>query len=582
MGIRSQDSDIGNLFLNSRVVTEKQLELARRRCRRLQIPLHQSVVDLGYASESVAYKTLAENLRLDYIDLSETKIDEKILRSIPVKQILHYRFIPVHSDDKQITVAFADPPSLSEQGNLRLLLGKRLKINVTTPGNIHSAIKTFYGLGVETIQQLSTNIVEVDVHREIVFDVSAPLHAAPSDASISDFVNQILMEALRLQATDVHIEPFASKTHLRYRIDGTLQDVPVPSDLKDLHKSLVSRIKVMSRLDLAEKRVPQDGRMTMKTGDQEYDLRLSIMPTVHGESVCIRILGRQSLYRDISSLGMDPDQQNVLEDLTHLNQGLILVNGPTGSGKTTTLYGAIAFANDETRKIITLEDPVEYQLEGIAQMSIKRELGFTFSSGLRSILRHDPDVILIGEIRDTETAEIALRSSQTGHLVFSTLHANDSISAIIRLIDMKIEPFLIGNALVASIAQRLAARICRQCCHPVSEIPESVVKEMSKALGIPKNQVQTFEGEGCVECMNKGHRGRVAIYEFLLMNDELSDLLSPGIKTGKLKAFAANYGWKPLRDRGWRKVQNGMVSHVELDRLTRRINTGGLIQPDLL
>ncbi len=328
-----------------------------------------------------------------------------------------------------------------ELGNLRLLLGKRLKVMLTTPSSLHAILKKQFGLGAQTIQRLREERGLTTASEDIIFDVKSTTDDKAVDATIADFVDQILLEALRLQATDIHIEPYHSSIRLRYRVDGMMQTIPVPDALRQLHETIASRLKIMAGLNISEKRLPHDGRIAMKTGSEEYDLRISVIPTKHGETICLRILGRQSLFLDLEQLGMEPQHEALFTELTQLPQGLILLTGPTGSGKTTTLYAALAHANDDTRKIITIEDPVEYQLEGISQIQVRQDIGLTFSSGLRSVLRHDPDIVLIGEIRDDETAEIAVRAAQTGHLVFSTLHTNDSISSITRLMDMKVDPF---------------------------------------------------------------------------------------------------------------------------------------------
>jgi len=301
------------------------------------------------------------------------------------------------------------------------------------------------------------------------------------------------------------------------------------------------------------------------------------VPTKHGEAVCLRILGRQSLFLDLGQLGMEPAQEAVLAQLTQLPQGMVLLTGPTGSGKTTTLYTALAQANDEGRKIITFEDPIEYQLEGTVQIQVRDQIGLTFATGLRSVLRHDPDVVLVGEIRDFETAEIAVRAAQTGHLVFSTLHTNDSVSAVTRLLEMKIEPYLIASSLVCSISQRLARRICRHCAAEDLEIPESTREEMATALGLAADQVKAWKGRGCVECNQKGHRGRVAIYEFFLLNEAIADLIQPALRTAELRAAARKLGWRSLREMAWLKVQGGLIAISEQERWTRVIDPAALL-----
>ena len=463
-----------------------------------------------------------------------------------------------------------------EMGNLRLLLNQRFQLVLATPSAIHAVIKKHFGLGAETIQKLREERGGTELDREIVFDVQGKETDSAIEATISAFVDQILQEALRLRATDIHLEPYANAIRLRYRVDGILETVPVPADMRNLHLAVVSRLKIMAGLNISEKRLPHDGRIAMKTGDEEYDLRVSIVPTKHGEAVALRILGRQNLFLDLGQLGMEPQHEAVFAQLTQLPQGLVLLTGPTGSGKTTTLYAALAQANDEGRKIITFEDPIEYQLDGTVQIQVREQIGLTFAAGLRSVLRHDPDVVLVGEIRDFDTAEIAIRAAQTGHLVFSTLHTNDSISAVTRLLEMKIEPYLVAASLVCSISQRLARRICRHCAEPDAAIAPGLRNEMAKALGLEPGAVQAWRGRGCVECNQKGHRGRVAIYELFLLNEAIADLIQPGVKTSQLRDAARKLGWRSMRENAWQKVQAGLIPIAEQERWTRMIDAGML------
>lgn len=571
----SQDarkSDVGDILLQKGVLTEKHLESARRRQARLRIPLHRALTDLNFATEEETYRALAAVHNLEFVDLTTLELNKTILQAVPVKLVLHYHMVPVNQDTGLMTIACSEVPSLGEQGNLRLLLAKRLKFVIASPSSVHAVIKKHYGLGADTIQQLRQDRGIRETTQDVVFDLKAGQPSTAVEASISDFVDQILLEALRLDATDVHFEPYPNTVRLRYRVDGILQEIPVPSDLRQVYDYIISRIKIMAGLNIAERRLPHDGRIAMKTGSEEYAVRVSIIPTKYGEAACLRILGRQSLFLDLSQLGMDPEHQATIEKLTQLPQGLVLITGPTGSGKTTTLYAALAHANDVGRKIITIENPVEYQLEGITQIQTHDEIGLTFSSGLRSVLRHDPDVVLIGEIRDTETAEIAIRAAQTGHLVFSTLHTNDSISAVTRLLEMRIEPFLVGSSLVCSIAQRLARRVCRHCRQPDVPIPEDILQEMAQVLKLPPDQVQAWTGKGCVECNQNGYRGRIALYEFFTMNDEICDMLHENVATGSLRQAAMRFGWRPLRVFGWPKVQSGLISIAEQQRLTLRVS----------
>jgi general secretion pathway protein E/type IV pilus assembly protein PilB len=568
----AEQKEAGDLLLEQGKLTEQQLEQVRRRQRRLNLPQHRAIVDLNIASEEDTWRALAAANHLEYVDPVALDPTRELLEQVPIKFIFHYHLLPVGLEDDCLTLAFSEPPRQMEQGNLRLLLGKRFKTVLATPSAIHATIKKNFGLGAETIQKLRDERGGADITQEITFDLQDKDTDSALEATVSAFVDQILQEALRLRATDIHLEPYANAIRLRYRVDGMLEMVPVPPDMRYLHAAVVSRLKIMAGLNIAEKRLPHDGRIAMKTGEEEYDLRVSVVPTKYGEGVCLRILGRQSLFLDLSQLGMEPNQERIFQELGRLPQGLVLLTGPTGSGKTTTLYTALAQANDESRKIITFEDPIEYQLEGTVQIQMREQIGLTFATGLRSVLRHDPDVVLVGEIRDLETAEIAVRAAQTGHLVLSTLHTNDSISAVTRLLEMKIEPYLIAASLVCSISQRLARRICRHCAEEDRSIPQSVREEMAAALSIRAEEVRASKGRGCVECNQKGHRGRVAIYEFFLVNEDIAELIHPGLRAGQLREAARKLGWRSLREMAWLKVQRGLIPISEQERWTRTID----------
>jgi type II secretory ATPase GspE/PulE/Tfp pilus assembly ATPase PilB-like protein len=555
------------------LVDERQLELARRRAELQGLPLHRAVVDLGFAGEAATYRAAAEAFGLEFVPLEEVTVPRLVLDRVPSNLALEHRFAPLAVEDGLLTAAFAEPPSPAELGRLRLLLGLRVRPQLSGPTALRDFVRRHYGLGADTIQRLRPERAPGPGGGEIVFDVKGS--DAPDDATIVHFVDQILSEALRLEATDIHLEPFAGTVKLRYRIDGLLQDVPVPEGLRSHYVALVSRLKVMAELDITERRLAHDGRIAMSRGGAQYDLRVSIIPTAHGETVCLRVLGRDRLLLDLSHLGMEPGQRALMEELAGLPQGLALITGPTGSGKTTTLYALLASARDGRRKIVTIEDPVEYKLDGVSQIQTRAELGLDFASGLRSVLRHDPDVILIGEIRDRETADVAMRSAQTGHLVFSTLHTNDSLSALTRLIDMGVEPWVIGASLVCSVAQRLARRVCLRCAAPDDAVAPEIRSEMAAALGLEPGDVRAMHGQGCPECRGTGERGRVAIYELFLITDEVVDSLSSQLRTVALRDLAKRQGWRSLREEGWRKVQQGLISIAENQRLTRRLQLRG-------
>jgi general secretion pathway protein E/type IV pilus assembly protein PilB len=570
--------EAGDLLLEQGKLSELQLEQVRRRQKRLNIAHHRAIVDLNFASEEDTWRALAAVNHLEFADPLALDLKRETLELVPIKFIFHYHLLPIGTDADGLVLAFSEPPRQMELGNLRLVLARRFKTVLATPSAIRAVIKRNFGLGAETIQKLREQRGGAEINQEIVFDVQGKETDSAVEATVSAFVDQILQEALRVRATDVHIEPYPASIRLRYRVDGILETVPVPPDMRHLHAAVVSRLKIMAGLNIAEKRLPHDGRIAMKTGDEEYDLRVSIVPTKHGEAVALRILGRQSLFLDLVQLGMEPSQEAVFAQLTRLPQGMVLLTGPTGSGKTTTLYTALAQANDEGRKIITFEDPIEYQLEGTVQIQVREQIGLTFAAGLRSVLRHDPDVVLVGEIRDFDTAEIAVRAAQTGHLVFSTLHTNDSIGAVTRLIEMRIEPYLIASSLVCSISQRLARRICMHCAEEDTAIPAHAREEMAAALAIPPDQVRAWKGRGCVECNQKGHRGRTAVYEFFLLNEALADLIRPGLRTGELRRAARRLGWRSLREMAWLKVQRGLIPIAEQERWTRILDPSALLQ----
>jgi len=567
----NRHADVADMLLARGLLTEEGLEKARSLQLHRKMSCARAILELGLAGEEDTIRALAESEHLEYLGLEDYQPNDKLLKSVPVKLVFHYQLLPVRVEDDQITLAFSDLPSSIELGNLRLILGKRIQVALAIPSRLQSEIKRCFGLGADTVEQLRSDSQIPDLDQEIVYDVGAQGRLKPKDGAISKLVDQILDEALKLRATDIHIEPYRDAIRLRYRIDGILQKVPVPEQLKQLYGAIVSRLKVMADLNIAEKRLPHDGRITMSTQGEKFDLRVSVIPTKHGETICLRILGRESLFMDLGQLGMDPQQEKLFSKMVHLPQGLILITGPTGSGKTTSLYAALAQANDDGRKIITIEDPVEYQMEGISQIQTRDDIGLTFASGLRSVLRHDPDVVLVGEIRDQDTAEIAVRAAQTGHLVLSTLHANDSIGVLSRLLGMNTDPHLIGSSLVASVAQRLARRICPNCREQDDAISHELRKEMAEILAIEPDEVQAWKGVGCDECAQLGYRGRVAIYEFFLMNDELAEAIAQGMTVTRLKEAARQFGWRSLRENAFLKIQQGSIALEELRRVTWRI-----------
>ena len=386
------------------------------------------------------------------------------------------------------------------------------------------------------------------------------------EASVVKFVNQILLEAFQERATDIHIEPFEDELRIRYRIDGILYDVSIPPNVRQFRSAIVSRIKIMANLNITEKRLPQDGRIKVRVGENELDLRISILPTQFGEAVDIRLLSRRDMFLGLEKLGLLTSDMKILESMIKKPHGIILVTGPTGSGKTTSLYACLSKINDSEKKIITIEDPIEYQLRGIAQIQIFPKIGLTFSRGLRSMLRHDPDIMMVGEIRDLETAEIAIRVALTGHLVFSTVHTNDAASTVTRLINMGIEPYLISSSVICIIAQRLVRLVCPYCKKKVA-ITEDVVNQFES--GSDSSSLKIFEGKGCEACRFTGYRGRTGIYEILVINEKIRELIDHKTAANKIKEKAITLGMRTLRQDGWEKIKMGLTTISEVLRVTQ-------------
>ncbi|MDG1891792.1 MAG: GspE/PulE family protein [Verrucomicrobiota bacterium] len=569
-------TDVGDILFARGILTEDALSAVRQFQQDDKSSCAGIILEKGFATEAQTLQALAECEHLEYIDLDLVEPDEKLLQTVPVKLVYHYQTLPVRLEGDQLTLAFGDLPSAIELGNLRLVLGKRIQVALAKPSRIKALIQRCLGLGADTVEQLRSQRQMPELDQEIVYDIGHGKDSRIKEGAISRLVDQILDEALRMQATDVHIEPFREAIRLRYRIDGILQKVPVPEQLKRLYGAIVSRLKVMADLNIAEKRLPHDGRITMRTRGETFDLRVSVIPTKHGETICLRILGRDSLFLNMRRLGMDKGQEKLFSEMVQLPQGLILLTGPTGSGKTTSLYAALAQANDDGRKIITIEDPVEYQMDGISQIQTRGDIGLNFASGLRSILRHDPDVVLVGEIRDQDTAQTALRAAQTGHLVLSTLHANDSISVVSRLIGMELAPHLIGSSLVASVAQRLARKLCKNCRQQDEAMSGELRDEMAQVLSLNREDIRAWRGVGCNDCGQRGYRGRVAIYEFFPMNDALAESIAKGMTEIGLKQEARRFGWRSLRESAFQKIQDGEIGLDELRRVTWRLSTAGV------
>ncbi|HAR66553.1 MAG TPA: general secretion pathway protein GspE [Lentisphaeria bacterium] len=547
-----------------------EVDQIKKRQRRGNVSVPQALIGHGKLSQSIIYKALADANKLPFVELSKGGVTEEAVKKVSAKVAFHYKIMPISIEGGVLTLAFSEPPDVRQRENLRMLLSMRIRPAIAAPNDISHSAKKHYGLGADTVLAIRSDRATFSRFDDGGYDrdTAQDIELEEGDASITSLVNQILAEALEMKATDVHIEPFEDTVRLRYRIDGFLREIALPPGLRELHASIISRMKIMADLNIAEKRLPHDGRIKLVIAENEFDLRVSILPTRFGETLNLRILNRDNIFFDLERLGLEKEQYQLLLKLLDLPHGMILVTGPTGSGKTTTLYASLAKTDKDTRKVITVEDPVEYQLYGISQIQIHESIGLTFASCLRSILRHDPDIVLVGEMRDSETAEIGIRAALTGHLVLSTLHTNDSVGAINRLIDMGVEPFLVASSLSASLAQRLVRRICPYCKVPQTDIPDAVALEMGDALDCDADDVQAWIGEGCNECTGIGYVGRVAIYEFFLMDEDLRDMVSRHANTNELRSAGIRSGMHTLRDDGWRKVAKGDTSIEEVQRIT--------------
>ncbi len=522
------------------------------------------------ASEEKILNILAKELKVSYINLKKSSIEKSIIEKVPVKFASYYKFMPIKIESRILTVACSEPLDVGTQDNIRMSLGYEVEFVFARQSDILEAFKKYYGLGAETVENILAQAPAEQVQvNELAEEKIEDIEKLAEDVSVINLVNQIILEAYRKRATDIHIEPYRGKIKLRYRIDGVLYNAPVPAQIKHFLFPILSRIKIMSNLNIVEHRLPQDGRAAVKVHDQTLDLRISFIPTPYGESVVIRILPMKMLF-SLEKLGLLSADLKIFEGLVKRPHGIIFVTGPTGSGKTTTLYACLTEINTDERKIVTIEDPIEYEIEGIIQIQVIPEIGLDFGRGLRSMLRHDPDVMMVGEVRDLETAEIAIRVALTGHLVFSTLHTNDAASGMTRLIDIGLEPYLVASSVEAFIAQRLVRIICLACKEEdKSEIPE-LKEQIAKDLKLSsKDEVKIYRGKGCEKCNFTGFYGRTAIYEILLVDEVIKNLILKKPIPEQIKKIAVSRGMSTLRQNGWRKVIAGITTPDEIMKVTK-------------
>ncbi len=557
---------IGQILVENGVITSEQLDRGLREQKKTGMLICTALVQLGFASEEKVFSLLARQLNIPYVHLKGKHIHASVIQKVPAKFVSHYKVIPTKFENHCLTVAMADPMDTRILDDLRLFLELEVEGALASEIEIEEAIRKYYGVGAETVEKIiaQKGVLEMEKANEDAEDIES----MANEASIIRFVNQVLSEAVKQRATDIHIEPFQEQLRVRFRIDGLLYEVPVPETVRYFQPAIVSRIKIMAKMNIADRRLPQDGRIKIKVNEEELDLRVSTIPTIFGESVQIRILS-SGLFLEIGKLGLSTDSRAKLEHAIEKLHGIVFVTGPTGAGKSTTLYACLAKLNSSSVKIVTTEDPVEYQLRGINQIQVSPQIGLDFALALRHILRHDPDVIMIGEVRDIETAEIAIRSALTGHLVLSTLHTNDAPGAVTRLLDMGLEPFLVASSLECIVAQRLVRTVCPDCKERLSGEAKQRWLDRIKDTRLDLSKADFLEGRGCEACRFTGYRGRMAIHEVILMNEAIRKLIIRRASSQEIEKVAISQGMKTLREDGILKAFSGLTTLMEVFRVTQ-------------
>ncbi len=554
---------LGEVLIKHKVITQEQLNKALKEQEESGDLLGESLLKLGYVEEeTMYYPILAEHLGIEYIDLKKTEVKPDALAQIPAKYAYYYKVLPLDFQEDVLTIALTNPLDIHIIDGISLVVKSKLKTVLASEKDILEALRKYYGVGAETIDQIMGSVESSESSELGVEDIDD----IGSEASVGKLLNQILLEAYKDRATDIHIEPYEKELSIRYRIDGALYDAKVPANILHFKEAINSRIKILSNINIAEKRLPQDGRFKVKVKDIDLDLRVSFLPTPFGESVVIRILNATRLY-SLEELGLVKSNLKLLDNMIKSPHGIIFVTGPTGSGKTTTLYSCLSRINKIDRKIITIEDPIEYQMRGITQTQINPRIGFRFKDGLRSILRHDPDIIMVGEVRDLETAEISVQVALTGHLVFSTLHTNDAASGVTRLLDMGVEAYLIASSVQCFMAQRLVRLVCPDC-KVAEKISAEVIREFD-LLPEEAEGLEVYKGRGCDNCKHTGYQGRQGIYEFLPLSDDIQEMIMSRATAAQIRTRAVEMGMKTLRQDGWEKIKQGMTTPSEVLRVTQ-------------
>lgn len=563
------DTVLSEVLLEKGLITKKELEPIFQEANASHASLQQCLIKRKLFLEKDILNILAEKLKVNCVNIKDTSINRQVLDRIPLKVASYYEFMPLDIKDKLLTIAVSSPLDIKKQDEIRTALGYDIEMVLSCSEDILECLKKYYGIAADTVEKISSHLPgQPASSSESTAAKIEDIEKLAGDASVIKLVNQIILDAYKKRATDIHIEPYRAGLNLRYRIDGMLYDANVPEDMKSFLNAIISRIKIMSNLNIVEHRLPQDGRAVVKVQEQVLDLRISTMPTPYGESVVIRILPNQMLF-SLEKLGLASKDLQALENLIRKPHGIIFVTGPTGSGKTTTLYACLTRINTKERKIITIEDPIEYEISGITQIQVMPSIGLDFARGLRSILRHDPDIIMVGEVRDRETADTAIRVALTGHLIFSSVHTNDAASGIARLIDIGVEPYLVASSVEAFIAQRLVRLICQECIYEDKSAPTELKEMIAKDLGLKyAKEVRIYRGKGCSACNSTGFFGRSAIYEMLLLDDTIKDLVLKKTPSDNIRKAAISKGMRTLRQDGWHKVIKGVTTPEEIIRVT--------------
>ncbi|HVP90847.1 MAG TPA: type IV-A pilus assembly ATPase PilB [Terriglobales bacterium] len=571
-------SNLGELLLREKIISTDQLKAALEFQKKNSLPVGTSLVQLGYISEEEIAQALSRQLGYPYIDLDQFEVYPEVINLIPNDVAKKYDVMPIHRIRNFLTLAMVDPTDLEVIEDIRFRTGLSIQPVIASESGVMNAINKYYGSAdairvkkivedIELADEGRINIVEVEPEESNLQELEAEAEEAP----IIRLVNQTFIDAVRRGASDVHFEPYEASFRVRYRVDGDLYEiVNLPLKYKN---PVVSRVKILSNMDIAEKRLPQDGRIKMRVKldsgkKKEVDMRVSSLPTMWGEKVVARILDKEMLKLDLTQLGFEEESLALFQDAIHRPWGIILVSGPTGSGKTNTLYSAVSTINSLDVNIMTAEDPVEFNIQGINQVPVRDEIGLTFASCLRTFLRQDPDIMLVGEMRDQETVDVAIKAALTGHLVFSTIHTNDAASSITRLVNMNIEPFLIADSLILVVAQRLIRRLCKKCAQPHS-LPESALLEM----GFQKDEVKglhILRPKGCDACNKTGYKGRTALFEVMKIDEDLREMILSRAQSREIKRKAIDKGMLTLRRSGLTKIKGGVTSVEEVLRETVR------------